>query len=173
MASNWYHGRGPERWLDGKFRKSGAKIASMTNGWGISTRVRAYSNVRENFEKRMMKLYGRTREGLEIAVNYLEHNTKTKPPVTPKKTGNLRDAWYKEVVDTPSGPTIEFGYEMDQKPPEGAPYAMYVHEMTEPPYDHVNWTEPKSGPEWFRIHLQNDREAMLYLIKIYAKSAIV
>ena len=167
-TSNFYHGRGGARWLN----TPSGRMASMSNKFGINMRMIVHSNVQRGFDIQMMKLYGRTREGLEIAVDFLENSMNTKYPMTPEKTGNLRRAFYKEVIDTPSGPAIKFGYK-DEEPPLGAPYFPYVHEMTEPPYDDVQWTLPGSGPEWFRIHLQNDKEAMLYLIKIYAKSAIV
>lgn len=172
MASNWYHGRGGSRFLEGQF-KNGKPISSMTSKFGIHTRMVVYSNVKRGVTKAMMKIYGRTREGLEAAVDYLEWSMNNKKPMTPEKTTRLRKAFYKEVIDTPDGPAIEFGYKTDKGDPNSAPYFPYVHEMTEPPYDHVQWTLPGSGPEWFRIHLQNDKEAMLYLIKIYAKSAIV
>jgi hypothetical protein len=168
-GSNWYHGAGGARFIP----TSKGRMASMTNEFGINMRTVVLKNVMRGFDIQMMKLYGRTREGLNMAVDYLENNMNTKPPMTPEDTGNLRRSWYKDIQDTPEGPVIKFGYEMDQKPPEGAPYAYFVHEMTEPPYENVHWTLPGSGPEWFRKHLQIDKEAMLYLISINAKKALI
>jgi len=171
MASNWYHGRGGARFLPQT--RGGKPIPSMSNKFGINMRVIGLNNVIKGFNYRMGLLYGRTREGLNIAVDYLETNMNTKPPMTPEDTGNLRDAWYKRIIDAPDGPKVEFGYEMDEPEPNGAPYAYYVHEMTSPPYGPINWTLPGSGPRWFQTHLKIDKEAMLYLIKIYAKQAVV
>lgn len=167
-TSNFYHGGGSARWIN----TPSGRMASMSNKFGINMRTVVKSNIERGFKIQMMKLYGRTREGLSIAVDYLETNMNTKYPMTPEKTGNLRRAFYKEIIDTPSGPAIKFGYK-DDPPPEGAPYFPYVHEMTSPPYGPINWTLPGSGPQWFQTHLKIDKEAMLYLIKIYAKSAIV
>jgi hypothetical protein len=146
-------------WVNGKL--------SMSNQFGITARVIGLNNVINNFLKEVGKLEGRTSAGLEMAAKYLHTQTESVPPTTPKLTGRLRKSWYTKSLMAASGPQIEIGYDTmgDKGAPMVAPYALYVHEMTNPPYtEPIDWTELGSGPQWFQTHIHNDMPEMLSII---------
>lgn len=134
--------------------------------FGLYCRIAGFENVERALYGAVSKIRGRTRAGVVQAIEYLENQMETVEPLVPERTGNLKRAFeYKEAsTSTPENPTFIFGYKMDE-PPAGAPYVWYVHEMTSPPYDTINWTTPGSGPRWFQIHIQMDRPMMLEIIE--------
>ena len=151
-------------------------MMSMSNQFGITARVVGLNNALNGLNNMIAGIYGRSEIGLIKAAEYLHEQTETVPPTTPKKTGRLRKSWYTQIIHgSTSGPVIEIGYDIngDKGAPEKAPYALYVHEMTQPPYtEPIDWTEPGSGPQWFQTHVMTDKFAMAEIIKENIKAGL-
>lgn len=100
------------------------------------------------------RIKARTPEGLEKAADYLEMKTLTISPTTPKKTGHLRDSFFRYAVrDRTNRAVLTLGY--------SAPYAMWVHEML----GAVNWTEPGSGAKWLQIAMRREQKGMVRIVR--------
>lgn len=159
-GSNWYHGKGGARWLT----VPGGRMPSMSNKFGINMRTIVLKNAVRGLTNQILKMQMATVAGVNAAADYLKEQTENVPPTTPKDKGDLRKSFFKRVTEVPNGIQLEVGY--------SAPYALYVHEMTSPPYGLVQWTEPGSGPKWFEIHIQKDKKMMLAYIRAYAEGSL-
>ena len=140
-------------------------LVSMSYEFGINARTARAKTLAGALYSEIYKMKGRTVLGMKSAAEYLHAQTENVVPTTPMGPskygiGNLRRSWFDKItVDANNNSEIEIGYDLAK-----APYAWYVHEMTEPPYEDINWTEPDSGPKWFEIHIQTDKPAMLKII---------
>lgn len=135
----------------------GTNIARMNNGAGVYMRLVGLRQVRDNLNKEISNMRRRTVAGLKMAAAKLQYNMDTTPPLVPVDTGIMKASW--RILDhnnNPKKPQIKIGYT--------AKYAMYVHEMTQPPYGVVNWSRPGSSAKWFEIHLDRDKQEMLDII---------
>ncbi len=159
VKPSWHHvapgstGKGYVR------RTTVGNMVSMSYGFGIQARTATLRNMQMGLDKQIAKIKGRTAVGLKAAANYLHEDTEKTEPTTPlseKEHIHLRDTWYDRVVADPAGATLEMGYT--------APYALYVHEMTEPPYQDVDWTTAGSGAKWFEKAIHRNKGKMLEII---------
>lgn len=60
----------------------------------------------------------------------------------------------KALSKTYGGPVVIFGF--------SANYAMYVHEMWD---QSIRWKHPQSGPGYFTVHLEKNKEKMFQIIR--------
>jgi hypothetical protein len=168
-------------WTEGK--RIGKPIPSMTTGWGIYVRILGYKNVERMWFRQVAGIRGATKVGLHKAVDYLHDdmingaypqepwgkNRYVKGALV-HKAGTLNRAWNvtEAMGSTLINPKLKFGYDMSPEEAGGAPYAWYVHEMTQPPYGDVQWTtvvRSNPGPKWFEVHLRRDKDIMLNIVQ--------
>jgi hypothetical protein len=143
----------------------GTTIPSMSTQAGINARKFGFvvGSLR-GFNRKIAQIKGYTEAGLYMAAAHLRRETEETEPITPVgKTGHLRESWRvtRAIASTPENPAVEAGYTAD--------YAVYVHEMTEPPYEEVNWSRLHSGPKWFEKAFRRSEKEMIRIIADNAK----
>jgi len=161
--------------------KTGKGIPSLAKGhyqFGLYARIVGYRNVERAYYNAIAKMQGATRMGIVRSIQHLREKMLTEAPQEPwgvdkgeHKGGTLSNSWTVEetAFSTTAHPSYVFGYDMDK-----APYAWYVHEMTNPPYGDVDWTigrgtPPRTspGPQWLQIHFERERVRMIEIIRSY------
>lgn len=139
--------------------KTGKQIPWMTNAFGegvynagVNARLLGMQNVMRNLNVQFAKLKVGTYEGLEAFAEYVYRDMLVTSPTVPKLTGELRASWKTSRLVF-AGAAIEAGFY--------APYALYVHEMTDDAYMRtINWTEPNSGAKFFQFALQRNAKLL-------------
>ena len=163
-------------------------LAAGKYGFGLYARTSGFRNVERNFYTKVAEMQGATRMGIVRSVQHLRKKMLNEHPQEPwgedkftkgvmtHKGGTLSHAWEVEETSfsTLQNPSYIFGYNMEE-----APYAWYVHEMTQPPYGDVQWTKGlgvpargNPGPQWFFVHFQRERLRMLEIIRENIEIAI-
>lgn len=151
----------------------GTKIPSMGRyspniGAGIYARLIGTRNITEKLSIALAKVEVVTIEGLRAAGAFIIRETFTVSPTVPIDTGALRGSWF--VEDHPQStikkPMVIVGFGGDE-----VNYAVYVHEMTEPPYENINWSVPGSGPKFLEYAVKRNIKKIVSIVGSYVKGA--
>jgi len=118
--------------------------------------VMGLDQVLHNIDREINNIKGRTVKGMVAAMEFLNTEMNTTPPLVPEDTKYMNESWYIFPAIGPGGPIVTAGYT--------AYYAPYVHEMT----GIVNWTRANSGAKWLQIHFERNRLEMQLIIASYA-----
>lgn len=141
------------------------------NYLGIRARIVETRNIERELRKKIAQIKGYSLAGLFMAGDMVRRDMEVTQPLTPVKTGTMLRQWRAIPEPQKNGePGLRIGYVGDTK--KGA-YAVYVHEMTEPPYDDVQWTREGSGPQWFQKALERNKDAMLQEIADEARKPLI
>lgn len=121
---------------------------SMNTRQGISMRMIGVTQLQEALKSKESILKRTTMAGLIKVAMHIKQSMEEVPPLMPEDTGLMRTRFQIRPIPgvdkTPD--KVLLGW-----PNTGADeYAPYVHEMTQPPYEHpINWSRPGSGPKFF------------------------
>lgn len=153
----------------------------------------------ENLQSNLKKKIGDARHGaikgmIKSAI-MIQRATENELPITPLDYGNLRSSFFvTTAMETPVGlnasfegpKAMEMASEHSKTVQEAnsecvsssdlllimgysANYAVWVHEMIDPT---VNWSRPGSGPKWFEIALNRNRENIKKLVGNEIKASL-
>ena len=138
-------------------------MARMNTRAGITARVFGTKETIAALNKRIVTMKAAGMGGLLALATHIKYDMLTTPPLVPLDTGALRGAFKIIPEVTPMLNKVELGWpdshitRTDPKTgkSESVPnYAVYVHEMTTPPYGPINWSLPGSGPKFFEAALK-------------------
>ncbi len=134
----------------------------MSTKAGIHARVIGLRTVANNVNIAIARIKGVTMAGLIEAMAHIRYDMDKTPPLIPiGKTGALRGSWRTEGIETSKGPTVMGGF--GGTPESG--YAVYVHEMTVPPYTKpIDWSRPGSGPKFLEESVKRNAGEVLNII---------
>ncbi len=167
------------QYIPGKVNnKTGKQIPWMSKGLGdasfragVRARMLGFEAVKRNLNIILGKVNINAFEGLVAFTHILYADMQTTSPTIPEKTGELLKSWdYKgfnlETINVgkmgPFPDAVEVGFY--------APYAIYVHEMTDDAYGKkINWTKPGSGAKFFQYALQRNAKRLLIEVGIKTK----
>ena len=131
----------------------------------MGIKVRGVRQVISNLNREVRQIETRSKAGLFNVARLVRHSTETKYPRVPVDTGTLRNSWVQVIIPSNFSSSIKlrFGY--------NANYAFYIHEKVGGDFDAgVNWKRPGSGPKWFQVALNRERDAM---VEELAKAAAI
>ena len=138
-------------------------------------RLKGLNKVLNNLNREVGEIEKNAKEGLFNAARLVRQSTETKEPKVPVDKGNLRNSWTQAIIPQPD-PTkirLRFGYT--------AAYAFFVHEKVDGAGDagglaatgsgafgggfvNPNWKRPGSGPKWFQVAINRERDEMVKAI---------
>jgi hypothetical protein len=140
-----------------------------------NTRIEGFNEVMRNLNKEIMKIEGRTMQGLIGAAAYIRVDMDHTQPLIPIKTGVLRSSWFITPYKvTKKTIRLTMGF--------SANYAVYVHEMVGKVgegiesyleaasgdfsgFKTINWSRPGSGPKFFEAAIKRNVNVILGIIK--------
>lgn len=150
---------------------------------GIFARVQGTRDMEKLLNLKFAEIKGLSLAGLRAAAAYIRRDMEhTSPliPVGPTReeakrkhqrvgTGALRASWFVEThpASTADKPLVMAGFGSST-----VDYAVYVHEMTVPPYKHINWSRPGSGPKFLEYALKRNVPEIIKIVAEYAKKGI-
>ncbi len=153
----------------------GTTIPRMSTQAGINARVIGSREIKNALNRKLLAIKGGTLAGLLKVGMFIRKDMDTTPPLIPVDTGALRAAFKINMkpdyrIDSKGNKidAVELGWpdvtiNRDNKTVDQ--YAAYVHEMTIPPYDNVNWSRPGSGPKFFEYALKRNSKVIVEIIK--------
>jgi hypothetical protein len=155
-----------------------------------NTGIKGFDEVMKNLNDEIVKIKGRTMQGLIKAAIVIRRDMDRTPPLIPVKTGNLRASWFVvtakgvksnrpsfKALDTPAKTALlNESYNSAIAEAQGlvagrtsfivigfgANYAMPVHEMYGK--GDVKWSRPNSGPKFFQSAVNKNKDAVLKII---------
>lgn len=153
-------------------------------------KLKGIKAVTANMNKEIIKIEGKTLQGLIIASIIVRRSMEGSPPRTPVDTGNLRASWFVTTAKgTSAGSKANFkgkdagglaaehsaaiakgkGLAVTEKKPFlvmgfSAYYAPYTHEMMD-----ASFQRPGAGPKFLETALKTNTAAILKVIKETAK----
>lgn len=106
--------------------------------------------VLRNLQRELARIRTGGVAGLLEAVAFIHAETEAVPPITPVKTGFLRNSWNVRSWWAGLRFFVRFGY--------SANYALYVHELLDQDVakGQVNWTRSGSGAKWFEYAIKRN-----------------
>jgi hypothetical protein len=150
---------------------------------GIYARVEGTRDLEKKLNLKFMKIKSLSLAGLRAGAAYIRGDMERTSPLIPigptaaearKKgrrpgTGALRASWFVETdpASTLDAPLVMAGFGSSE-----VNYAVYVHEMTVPPYTHVDWSRPGSGPKFLEYALKRNIPQVIKIVTEYAKKGI-
>ena len=127
----------------------------------MSTYIKGLDEVLANLNKEILKIEGRTLQGLIEAAVIVRRDMDTTPPLIPISAhgGNLRGSYFSEAGrDEKGNPKVTLGFT--------ASYAWVVHERIG---KKINWNRPGSGPKFLEASLKRNADEIVDTIRKYAK----
>lgn len=125
---------------------------------GVNARLLGFKSTVRSLNMMLNKLHINSYEGLEGFAQFLYNDMLVTSPTIPKDDGELRDSWYTKRIIY-AGAAIEAGF--------SAPYALYVHEMTDDAYmKKIDWTTGGSGAKFFQKSIQRNVKLMQQLVAV-------
>lgn len=140
-------------------------------------KLKGLSTVLNNLNREVGEIEKNAKRGMFNAARLVRQSTETKEPKVPVDTSNLRNSWTQAIVPQPD-PTkirLRFGYT--------AAYAFFVHEKVDGiggdgggdagalaatgsgafggGFVNPNWKRPGSGPKWFQVAINREKDAMV------------
>lgn len=149
---------------------SGTNIASMSKKFGKEVQAAGikerFSNLKQmevDLNNKLKKIKGGTMVGLLQAASFLRRDMDTTPPLIPIDTGALRESWFVRQINSNIEHLIKIECGFGDN---SVNYALYVHEMTSPPYSHeINWSRPGSGPKFFEAAIARNINSIIFIVK--------
>lgn len=150
---------------------------------GIYARVEGTRDLEKQLNLKFKQIKGLSLAGLRAGAAYIRADMERRSPLIPvgptkeearrkhqrPGTGALRASWF---VETHPASTLDAPLVMAGFGDAVVDYAVYVHEMTVPPYTHVNWTRPGSGPKFLELALYRNIPEVVKIVAEYAKKGI-
>jgi hypothetical protein len=155
-----------------------------------NTGIKGFDEVMRNLNAEIVKIKGRTMQGLIKAAIDIRRDMAHTPPLIPIKTGNLRASWFvvtakgveskppvfsnaekgaakvQESYDATVAEAQSFVASSSKDNPFlvmgfGANYTMPVHERI----GDVDWSKANTGPKFFERALKRRKDAVLKIIR--------
>ena len=151
-------------------------IPRMNTKAGIAARISGCGHIIRNLNLKIAQIQGASVKGLVMAGMYIQKQMDTIPPLVPVDTGALRSSFsITPKLERPERPAVEIGWpdtEIERNGTSVKQYAAYVHEMTIPPYENVNWSRPGSGPKFFETALKRNERTIVDIVSINAQKIV-
>ncbi len=119
------------------------------------TYIKGFDKVMANLNAELDRVTKGAMSGLIEAVNELERDMDTTPPLVPIDSGNLRSSFYRDPRYTDNYAYIIFGF--------NAAYAWWVHEMVG-----ANFKRPGAGAKFMEAAIKRNSTRMLEIIRAHA-----
>lgn len=150
----------------------GTTIPSMRTTGGIYARTVGLRETAKKVNTAISAIHGVTILGLLEAAAEMRRDMEVTSPTIPigkppKGTGNLRASWFVHEARGFTHPTVMAGFDGAV-----ANYAIYVHEMTEPPYNDVTWSRPGSGPKFLEKALIRNQKKIVAIVAANIKASL-
>ncbi len=116
------------------------------------TYIKGLDTVLDNLGKEVQRMAKASMKGLVTAVNMIEYETDSVPPLVPIDLGNLRASFFRDPRYTATGPVVRFGYT--------AAYAWWVHENVG-----ATFQRPGAGAKWLEAAIKRNEERILMIIQ--------
>lgn len=144
---------------------------SMNTRQGISMRMIGLKEVQQELNKRIKGIQMRSSSALlQIAMN-IKEDMDSKPPLIPVDTGIMRSRF--QILPIPNANPDKMAILLGWPNTGKEEYAPYVHEMTQPPYEHpINWSRPGSGPKFFEAAVKRNTEMIVQVIAMRTKKGL-
>jgi len=144
---------------------------SMNTRMGINMRLIGMKQLQNNLNKAVKGLQMRSADALFVVASNIKNDMDSKPPLMPVDTGAMRARFRIIGIQNanPNKRSVLLGWPSRGK----EEYAPYVHEMTQPPYEHdINWTRPGSGPKFFETAVKRNIATMRQVIAMRTKQGL-
>jgi hypothetical protein len=129
-------------------------VYSMNTLRGKRMRMIGMQQLQANIKRLEKNVAFASMAGLIKVGNYIEEDMHKTPPTIPKDTGDMGERYRTVPIPNPDyrKNAVRLGWANTGKDE----YAPYVHEMTTPPYESVDWNVEGSGPKFFETAIKRN-----------------